>query len=242
MAAVRATQPGKRLLSPPAHLLAMWFLASKESRRLPHDFQNYDTTSMSRKEKMRRFQHIVVAACLMVLLVMNTSVAGPWCGSDTSLIYRLWNYTQADSDWWPSADLVDFVSIVDTGGLSFLQWARLACVPFGFAYFGEGCRVHDECYDGLAYPGASRQQCDQVAKDMWIDACNRQYPAPEWWEAWRWPVPLCREYCEATAEVMMAGLSVFAGEAWEAQPQTERRMLPRYMVARRSVYRSNASR
>jgi len=165
---------------------------------------------------MRRFQHMVVAACLMVLLVMNTSVAGPWCGSDATLIYRLWNYTQADSDWWPSADLVDFVSIVDTGDLSFLQWARLACVPFGFAYFGEGCRVHDECYDSLAYPGASRQQCDQVAKDMWIDACNRQYPDPKWWEVWRWPVPLCRAYCEATAEVMMAGLAVFADKAWEA--------------------------
>ena len=55
---------------------------------------------------MQRFQPIVVAACLMVLLVTNTSGAGPWCGSDATLIYRLWNYTQADSDWWPSADLV----------------------------------------------------------------------------------------------------------------------------------------
>jgi hypothetical protein len=157
---------------------------------------------------MRRFQHIVIAACLMMFLVTNTSLAGPWCGSNTSALGRLWNYTEADSDWWSSADLVDFASIVFTGGLSLLEWAKGVCVPFGLADLGDGCRVHDDCYDGLAYPGASRQQCDQVLKDMRIDACNRQYPDPQWWEFWRAPVPLCRAYCKLTVEGMVDGLSI----------------------------------
>jgi hypothetical protein len=165
---------------------------------------------------MRRFQYMVIAACLIMFLGTNTSSAGTWCGSEAGDVNRIWKDTTAD--WWPSADLSDLVSIYFTGGLSFLQWAEVACVPFGQAYLGQACIVHDNCYGGLAYPGASRQQCDQVLKDIWLDACSTQYPEHEWWEVWLEPRDWCREYCKETVKLMayIQSTSSEAEAAWNA--------------------------
>jgi hypothetical protein len=109
------------------------------------------------------------------------------------------------------------VSSVVTGGLSFLQWAEVACVAYGQAYLGQACIVHDQCYGGFAYPGASRQQCDQVLKDLWLDACNTQYPEHEDWEVWLEPRDWCREYCKETVKLMahIQSTSSQAEAAWD---------------------------
>jgi hypothetical protein len=173
---------------------------------------------------MRRFQHIVIAACLIMCLGTNTSMAGTWCGSDSASDpwNRFINKTQKETsaDWWPSVDLFADLSFLATGGLSLLPWAKIACVPYGQAYLGEGCFVHDHCYDGLAYPGASRAQCDQILQERWLDACSTQYPEHERWEVWLEPRDWCREYCKETVKAMAFAVSTFGQAAWdEAAPK-----------------------
>src|SRR5919201_4944074 len=95
-----------------------------------------------RSEKMRRFQHMVITPCLIMVLGTNMGSAGTWCGSEAGDIHRIWKETLAD--WWPSADLSDLVSSFFTGGLSCLHWAEGACVPYGQAYLCQACIVHDQ--------------------------------------------------------------------------------------------------
>ena len=168
---------------------------------------------------MRHFQQLVIATCLIMFLGTNTGIAGTWCGSDSGSndFWTFINKTEKETsaDWWPSADLTDYVYAIATGGLSFLQWAKGACVVYGQAYLGEACFVHDHCYSGLAYPGASRTQCDQVLQDMWLDACSRQYPDHKPWEWWLEPRDWCREYCKETVKAMAFAVSTFGQEAWD---------------------------
>jgi hypothetical protein len=165
---------------------------------------------------MRCFPQLVMAVCLITFLGTHTGIAGTRCGSEAGDVNRIWKETSAD--WWPSADLSDLVALVAPGSLSLLQWAEVACVPYGQAYLGQACIIHDQCYDGSAYPGASRQQCDQVLKDMWLEACNTQYPEHEAWEVWLEPRDWCREYCKETVKLMayMQSTSSQAEAAWNA--------------------------
>jgi hypothetical protein len=148
--------------------------------------------------KIHRFELIFLAICFTVAFVPNTSIAGTRCGSDTPA-GKIFKDTSAD--WWPSASLLDFVFIAYTGHIVVTQWAALACAATqGQAYLGDGCAVHDDCYDGKAYPGYTREQCDNVLKNRWIEACNSKYES-EWWDFNQRGVDhiLTRKYCGCPA-------------------------------------------
>lgn len=162
---------------------------------------------------MYRLKRIVLMACLIIFFATGLGSAGSKCGSSSSIVGKVFKYTSAD--WWPSAMLLDVVFIAYTGTIGFTKMAALACSGMqGQAYLGDACKIHDDCYDGLAYPGSTRTQCDHVLKEEWIKACEKQYNPAEWWDVTQ---EACRSYCVKTVEMMafIQTNSSAAQNAWD---------------------------
>lgn len=157
-----------------------------------------------------------IGLCGLLLLFSGLSppaYSGSNCGSDSGL-GKL--YKDNSSDWWP--DLRGHLVVQALAPLSTVaNAAALACATTqGQAYFGDGCQLHDDCYDGKVGINMTKTECDNLLLNRWQQSCNNKYKPANSFDVGQ---KACKNYCNETAKGMYKVLTQ-SPEAWNNAKST----------------------
>lgn len=172
-----------------------------------------------------KFHQLAKTLCLSVALLFGLSppvYSGAVCGSnkggDLSKLYK-----SASTDYWPDAVNSLAASIVVSPKLLTVS---AICSTQGKAYFGDGCQIHDDCYDGTVGIYMTKTECDNLLLNRWQQACNNTYkPSSK---------KICRNSCNDTAKAMKTVVALSKDQWKAAQSEREKN----YLAAINNVYLS----
>lgn len=160
---------------------------------------------MKNNNLIRWATHIGLLTSLMMTPIIQ---AGTYCGStgggDLSRLYA-----KTSSDWWPDVLANLIVGVVSPTGL----FSSAFCATTqGQAYFGEGCQIHDACYEGKYGLGMTREECDSELRAKWKQACTNKYKPANSLDIGQ---KFCQDYCKNTADAMYLALTAGSKDVWD---------------------------